>query len=200
MSALATYDARADGLTSRHLRLSPERIYAPVRRFLPKCPERIADIGAGPGRDARWLCNQGHRVTAVEPARSFRTAGRTAAPDALWINAHLPELSGVDGPFDLILVNAVWHHLAPERRAAALRRLRDLAAPGGRLILSLRHGPPPEGMESFPIDPEATFNGAGAAGWEPVFRDLAPAVQRQNRAAGVRWSWLVLTAREEKDA
>ncbi len=196
MSTLAAYGAQAPELTARYLQLSPERIYAVVRRFLPERPARIADIGAGPGRDARWFCAQGHEVTAVEPVEAFRAAGRDAAPGARWSAARLPELDGLSGPFDLILVNAVWHHLDPARRLAALHRMRALAAPQGRLILSLRHGPAAEGMTSYPVDPGATFADARAAGWRAVFRDQAPATQAHNRAAGVRWTWLVLEASE----
>ena len=73
---LADYAAAATPeLIAGYDTLPPEQIYAAVRDFLPRAPSRIADIGAGTGRDAAWLAEQGHRVLAVEPVRAFREAG-----------------------------------------------------------------------------------------------------------------------------
>lgn len=196
MTALDHYCREAPQLGPRYLRLDPRKIYAPVLRFLPATPARIADIGAGPGRDARWLTGLGHHVTAVEPVAGFCATGMAQAPRARWLDASLPRLDGVEGPFDLLLMNAVWHHLDPDKRLAALRRLRSLAVRGGRLILSLRHGAGPEALPIFPVRAEDTFATAKAAGFSAVFSEAAPAIQDGNRIAGVRWTWLVLQAED----
>jgi len=175
--------------------LPPERIYAAVRDFLPREPARIADIGAGTGRDAAWLAEQGHDVLAVEPVRAFREAGIALHGDRIaWLDDQLPELPRLQGrePFDLVLLCAVWHHLDTPARARAMPALARATASGGRLILSLRHDPAP-GPGNFPAPPEATIDLGRAAGFELAHRAEAESVHAESRARGVRWTWLVLT-------
>lgn len=56
--------------------LSPEGVYEHVIDFFPSRNSRVADIGAGTGRDAAWFAARGHDVLAVEPVREFREAGQ----------------------------------------------------------------------------------------------------------------------------
>jgi len=55
-----------------------------------------------------------------------------------WVNDSMPALSHVIGPFDLILLSAVWMHLSLADRPLALARLGELLSPQGYLVLSLR--------------------------------------------------------------
>ncbi|AQR75865.1 bifunctional 2-polyprenyl-6-hydroxyphenol methylase/3-demethylubiquinol 3-O-methyltransferase UbiG [Sphingomonas sp. LM7] len=174
--------------------LPPEQIYASVRDFLPRKPARIVDIGAGTGRDAAWFAGQGHTVLAVEPVRELREAGIALHGDRIaWLDDTLPDLAKLPphGPFDLVMLCAVWHHLDTTDRARAMPVLAQVTAPAGRLILSLRHGPDAPG--TFPAPPEATIDLAQAAGFDLTHRAEAEAVHAESRADGVRWTWLVLT-------
>ncbi|BBE11144.1 hypothetical protein HH1059_20120 [Halorhodospira halochloris] len=45
----------------------------------------MLDIGAGSGRDAAWLAEQGHDVVAVEPAAELRQEAQRRHPDE-WIS------------------------------------------------------------------------------------------------------------------
>lgn len=56
--------------------LSPESIYEHVIDLLPDRSIKIADIGAGTGRDAAWLAAKGHDILAIEPVRELREAGK----------------------------------------------------------------------------------------------------------------------------
>lgn len=189
---LASYAAAATPeMIAGYDALSPEQIYASVRDFLPRDPARIADIGAGTGRDAAWFAAQGHRVLAVEPVRELREAGRKRHGDGIeWLDDRLPDLASLAGPFDLVLLCAVWHHLDPADRARAMPALAQVTAPGGRLILSLRHGP---GHHAFPTPPDETIDLAAASGLDLVHRAEAEAVHPESRALGVHWTWLVLS-------
>jgi len=193
---LADYAASATPeLIAGYDALPPERIYAPVRDFLPRDPVRIADIGAGTGRDAAWLAGQGHRVLAVEPVRAFRKAGRKLHGDRVeWLDDQLPELARLQshGPFDLVLLCAVWHHLDTAARSRAMPALAQAIVPGGQLILSLRHDPTPS-HGTFPAPPEETVGLARASGFALTHRAEAESVHAESRARGVRWTWLVLT-------
>ncbi|RHW18777.1 class I SAM-dependent methyltransferase [Sphingomonas gilva] len=176
--------------------LPPEQIYASVLDLFPDSPARIADIGAGTGRDAAWLARQGHDVLAVEPVRAFREAGVALHGGAIeWLDDRLPELVEVErhGPFNLVLLCAVWHHLDPAARACAVRSLARITASGGRVILSLRHDPGAPGRGSYPAPPEEAIDLASAASFHLTRRAEADSVHAESRARGVRWTWLVFT-------
>lgn len=192
---LADYAAAATpALIAGYDALPSERIYASVRDLLPREPARIADIGAGTGRDAAWLAGHGHRVLAVEPVQAFREAGAALHGDRIeWLDDRLPALARLQtyAPFDLVMLCAVWHHLDTAGRAWAMASLARVTAPGGRLILSLRHGP--ESSGTFPAPPKETIDLARAEGLDLTRQAETESVHAESRASGVRWTWLVLT-------
>ncbi len=125
--------------------------------FLPARPGLALDIGAGSGRDARWFAKQGWEVVAVEPAAAMREAARAAHPDSAvrWMDDRLPALAGVHRlglAFDLVWLSGVWMHVPPEERKRAMRKIATLLKPGGRLVMTLRHGPAAEDRPMWPVD------------------------------------------------
>ena len=195
--AITDYAARATpDLIAGYDALSPEQIYASVLDLFPDTPVRVADIAAGTGRDAAWFAAQGHRVLAVEPVSEFREAGAVLHGDRVeWLDDRLPELGEVErrGPFDLIVLCAVWHHLDSADRAQAVQSLARIAASGATLILSLRHEPGELGPHSYPAPPGEAIDLACAAGFDLIRQAEAPAVHPLSRAAGVHWTWLAFT-------
>lgn len=111
----------------------------------------LLDIGAGTGRDAKYLAevaNAQQQVTvyAVEPATELAAIGKQHTKDlaVIWLEDTLPELKQVTATnikFDLILLSAVWMHIPSAERLTALTQLSQLLAPQGKLIITLRHGP-----------------------------------------------------------
>jgi SAM-dependent methyltransferase len=189
-SALAVYEGAGAALAARYDAVDADAVFAPVAVFLPPPPEDALDVGAGSGRDARWLAARGYRVTAAEPTAALREAGRAAAGEGVaWTDAALPGLPGLAGGFGLVLVNAVWHHLDDAERNAAARRLAGLLRPGGRLLLSLRQGPDLPGQPVAPVRPADEIARAAAAGLRCLNDIPAPA---RGDAPGVAWHWLVL--------
>ncbi|WP_108946651.1 class I SAM-dependent methyltransferase [Shewanella halifaxensis] len=112
---------------------------------------QILDIGAGTGRDAKYLAElanaqQQVMVYAVEPATELAAIGKQHTQDlaVIWLEDTLPELEQVTATnikFDLILLSAVWMHIPSTERLRALTQLCQLLAPQGKLIITLRHGP-----------------------------------------------------------
>ena len=105
----------------------------------------VLDVGAGSGRDARYLAAKGLGVVAVEPSNGIRELAQqySVSNPIHWIADSLPELTEVfrlQTKFDLILLSAVWMHIAPSSRERAFRKLSSLLKPNGKLIISLRHG------------------------------------------------------------
>ena len=117
----------------------------------------MLDVGAGSGRDAAWFAARGWEVVAVEPAAAMRqeAARRHASPLIRWVDDRLPALAALHRlglGFDLVWLSGVWMHIPPEDRPRAMRKLATLLKPGGRLVLTLRHGPAPEGRPMWPVD------------------------------------------------
>ena len=140
------YDANADAAAARYEDVPPERVHGWLADLLPAAPASALDVGAGSGRDAAWLSSRGYDVVAVEPSPRMRTIARErhAEPAIRWLADSLPALrrtlrTGL--AFDVILLSAVWMHVAPSDRARAFRKLVNLLKPGGLIALSLRHGP-----------------------------------------------------------
>ncbi|MEM7317961.1 MAG: methyltransferase domain-containing protein, partial [Pseudomonadota bacterium] len=104
-------------------------LYRPFARFFPDHPANILDLGAGSGRDAAWMAGQGHRVVALEPAAKMRMAAmaRHKWADINWLDGSLPDLAALNmypDAFDLVLANAVWHHLSRTQSFRAFVRLK----------------------------------------------------------------------------
>ena len=194
----AGYVETAERLIPRYEALDFEELHAAMLDLMPVGPVRLLDIGAGTGRDAACFASQGHQVTAVEPTDALRQAGRClhAAHDIEWIDDGLPELAalkGRDGTYDYILLTGVWMHLEKAERRTAMPVLASLMAPGARLILSLRHGPVPEGRRMFEVTGAETTELATAAGLSLIRERHTDSIQPDNRANGVHWTTLAFT-------
>ncbi|MBO9519203.1 MAG: class I SAM-dependent methyltransferase [Porphyrobacter sp.] len=175
--------------------LSTERIYQLVIDLFPQRAARVADIGAGTGRDAAWFAERGNDVVAVEPVRQLREAGQFRHPSSRieWLDDQLPHLDQLrsKGPFDLVTLCAVWQHLPDSDRELAFPNLASILTENGRLVMSLRHGPGGAGRRVFPVNAEATVKLAEELGLRVIRQSQAPSVQPGNRALGVSWTWLV---------
>ncbi|MEO3754134.1 class I SAM-dependent methyltransferase [Streptomyces sp. B6B3] len=184
------YAESADRLADQYESLGFEDAHQAFLPLLPPSPATAADIGAGTGRDAAALAARGYAVTAVEPVRQLRQVARRLHPDPsiVWLADSLPTLSRLRGPFDLILLSAVWMHLDEAERARAVVRLHELLAPAGHLLLSLRHGPPPTDRRMFDVSDEETITLAAGTGLRLVHRTSGSG-DRLGRSH-VRWSSL----------
>ncbi|NMV25720.1 class I SAM-dependent methyltransferase, partial [Vibrio parahaemolyticus] len=104
-----------------------EDVHASWRAFWPQARDRVLDVGAGSGRDAKWMAEHGCEVIAIEPAQALLRFGKSYCGDSVtWLEDGLPKLEKVINlgfRFDLILVSAVWMHLAPTHRERAFRKL-----------------------------------------------------------------------------
>ena len=194
---LDEYALDAERLFESFEEVSSAEVYAQVVHLLPTLPSRFADIGAGTGRDAAWFAAQGHSVLAVEPTKFFRTAGMALHPSPRieWVGDALPDLEHTlarGEEFDRVILCAVWQHLCDEERARAMPNLTRLVAPGGFLIMSLRHGLDEPGC--YPSRREDVVALAGASGLKLAFACEAESVHPASRALGVTRTWLAFAA------
>ena len=191
---IAWYDAHAERLAERYDGVSPERVHGWLTDLLPSQRATVLDVGAGSGRDAAWLAYKGHDVIAVEPSHGLQTLARErqASPRIQWISDSLPGLKRTFRTglaFDVILVSAVWMHVAPSDRERAFRKLITLLKPGGVLAITLRIGPAEAGRTLHPVS---------ATEIKRLARDHGAFVEREATAddqlgrRDVRWEQLAI--------
>ena len=195
--ARRVYAEHANALAARwQSAYSPAESLAPIVDLLPKAPSRIADIGAGPGREATWLASLGHHVTAVEPVQAFRDMATNDpdAPQVEWVDESLPDLRLLQGhdAYDLVLLSGVWHHVAPSERKEAMRAFASILSPSGSIILSLRQGQGDPARGLYGADPVEAITLAAEVSLSPLAQRQTGSIQQHNKLAGVHWIWLAL--------
>ena len=121
----------------------------------------VLDAGSGMGRVAAALQARGHRVVGVEADADLVAQSREAWPAVPVVGADLvhttPDLLAGEGhptAYDLVVaVGNVMVYLAEGTERTVLGRMRDLLAPGGRVLVGFhlretptqaRHYPPEE--------------------------------------------------------
>lgn len=189
------YSEDAESLIVRYEVVPFTEKYEAVLHLLPAKASKILDLGAGTGVDAAWLATKGHCILAVEPTNSFREAGARLHPSnhIEWLDDSLPMLLKTmvrKEAFDVVLVTAVWTHLAEKERNQAMSNITTLLKPGALLIMSLRHGPAPKNRRIFEVTAEETIELAQQNGLEIALNVRTESTQPINRQSGVKWSWL----------
>jgi len=189
------YTESADSLIARYESVSFAEKYECVFHLMPEKTSDVLDIGAGTGVDAAWFAAAGHRVLAVEPTDRLRDSAKAIHPSPLieWVADSLPDLRkliSLGQSFDLVLLTAVWMHLAQQERHKAMPNVAALLKGDGVLLMSLRHGPVPENRRMFQVSVDETILLAEQEGLSNILNIEVQSAQLINRQAGVTWSWL----------
>ncbi len=111
-----------------------------VRRWLPE-RARILDVGCAAGYFLRVAARDGHDVRGIEPSAAIaREAVRELGEDRIHVGdlqTAPVERGFAPGAFDLITLWDVIEHVPDPQ--AMLARVRELLAPGGRLLLETQN-------------------------------------------------------------
>lgn len=197
MQGTQGYGENAKVLARQYESIAFADVHRDVLHLFPNSPSRILDIGAGSGRDAAALAANGHSVVAVEPTAALRQEGQRlhSGKPIEWVDDQLPHLArlqGRDEHFDLILLTAVWMHLDGEERRHSMISLASLLNVKGRISMSLRHGPVPQGRRMFNVSADETIALASSLGI-----DFVHSVEREDMLGRpeVNWSFVVLEKR-----
>jgi len=116
--------------------LGAERARQRLARELYKVPAgaKVLDVGCGPGSLRPYLPEVDYtgidlNARHIEHARAhYAGRGRFLVGDAT------RDLQGESGTFDVVLMQALLHHMDDDQARATLRRLCELLKPGGRLV------------------------------------------------------------------
>ena len=108
-----------------------------VEELAGETPGRALDLGAGEGRNAIWLAEQGWQVTAVDfsPVGLAKAAKLAAARgvNVSWEQADLRQYHPAPGGYDLVLL--AYIHLPPGEFGGLLATAVSALAPGGTLLV-----------------------------------------------------------------
>ena len=145
-------------------------------------PGRALDLGAGDGRNAVWLANQGWDVTAVDFSRVALDRGRALAKDrgvrVEWKLADLLEWSPGTGRYDLVTLFFI--HLPPDQRRDVYARAAAAVATGGTLLIVGHDRTNLADGVGGPQDPDVLFTPSEVAADLAGFRvDQAEVVRRR---------------------
>ncbi|TLU65294.1 class I SAM-dependent methyltransferase [Thalassotalea litorea] len=188
------YSNNAEALAEQYDNVPFESVH---KDWLEEIPEQgmVLDVGAGSGRDARYLSEQGLQVYAVEPAKALIALAKEKSLkcNITWYQDRLPDLEKIkklDIKFDLILLSAVWMHLSSDERAISLQNMASLLSPGGKLVITLRHGEFSDGRTAFQLSTEEVCHLAADNGLSVLLTtDL---IRDQLGRGNVVWQTVVL--------
>jgi SAM-dependent methyltransferase len=96
---------------------------------------RALDFGCGTGRSTRFLRDLAFEVTGVDISEIMLDQARARDPDGDYRLVADGSLTGLGtGTVDLILAAFTFDNTTEQQKTSALRELRRLLAPGGRLV------------------------------------------------------------------
>ena len=142
--------------------------YHPLALRLAPSARTALDVGCGEGRLTRELRDSGvPEVTGLDVDADQVARARTAADDDVGLHYLVGDVLRLPTAdrFDLVTCYATLHHLDLED---GLRRLRDLVAPGGHLVVVglARVGTPVDAVLSLAAVPTAAVADRARGHWE----------------------------------
>jgi SAM-dependent methyltransferase len=98
---------------------------------------RILEFGSAFGRDAAYLQGQGFSVECTDATQAFVDLLKEKGFDARHLNAITDDL---DGPYDLVLANAVLLHFTRDEVKQVLAKVHAALKPGGTFAFTVKQG------------------------------------------------------------
>ena len=138
-ATLAAYDWHAAAFAADwHAQPAPTDLHAVVARLFV-AGGKTCDIGCGSGREVGWLNANGFPAEGFDASEGLLQEARNRYRHLKFQHAELPELHGIaPSSYDNVLCETVIMHLDRAQVAPSVRRLFEIARPGGILYLSWR--------------------------------------------------------------
>ncbi|WZB76441.1 methyltransferase domain-containing protein [Achromobacter insuavis] len=132
VSGTQGYGENAAALAEQYESIAFADVHRDVAHLIPSTPSRIADIGAGSGRDAAALARMGHQVVAAAARAAARGPAPPRAAQPGWVDGPAGPGRPAGTRFDVIMLTAVWMHLDADERARGMAALAALWRPAAR--------------------------------------------------------------------
>jgi len=123
---------RLAAFNARHPWSHNDHFHPWILRNLPNRRTSALDVGCGRGELLASLAPHFTVVHGTDLDREMRVAARERCAGLGNVTVDAAQLADLTGPYDLVTMVAVLHHLDV---AQALRQVRRLLAPGGRLLV-----------------------------------------------------------------
>ena len=107
---------------------------ATVAAIAPLHGERVLDLAAGTSRSSAAIAEHGARVTAADLSFGMLSEGLSQFPHLDFVNADALALPFPDDTFDAVTISYGLRNI--DDTAAALRELRRVTKPGGRVVVN----------------------------------------------------------------
>lgn len=139
--------AAAYDRTNSVLSLGNDRFWrvATLKAVAPQRGERILDLAAGTGTSSMAFVPSGAQVVAADFSQGMIAEGRRRhgdVPNLEFVQADATDLPFADGEFDAVTMSFGLRNVNDPRRA--LRELRRVTRPGGRIVVcEFSHPPSP---------------------------------------------------------
>jgi ubiquinone/menaquinone biosynthesis C-methylase UbiE len=98
---------------------------------------QILDVGCGTGEYVRRLNELGFQASGLEPAESMRKVAVEKNPSSTIVDAVATQLPFPDASFDFVICIEVLRYLHRSDGDQALREMRRVLKPGGKLFLTM---------------------------------------------------------------
>ena len=134
-----------------------QNVDALLRHLPGPAPQRILDLGCGPGRDLKTFRALGHDPVGLDGAEAFVTMARADTGCEVWHQDFLP-LSLPPKRFEGIFANAVLFHVPSQELSRVLSELRRALVTGGVLFCSNPRGPDVEEQNGLRYGSYLTLN------------------------------------------
>lgn len=103
------------------------------------------DLGCGDGSTAKWLVNKHFHVTLVDGSkemlrRAKETLRNVGPGKAEFVEGDVRNIGNdlTKGPFDLVIANALFVHIAPEEAAELISKIYKVLNPGGHFFFNVK--------------------------------------------------------------
>jgi ubiquinone/menaquinone biosynthesis C-methylase UbiE len=199
---VSTFDERARTWDTPERQERAEAVAAAIREAVPlDAGMRTIEIGAGTGLLGLALLDDIGELVLSDPSSGMLEVAHDklealGVPRVSTLRLDLVADPPPDPPFDLAISLLVLHHL--EDTPAALRAIRALLRPGGRIAIvdlvtedGTFHTEEAEGIHHLGFDPDRLASLAAEAGFADVEARIGPSMEREGR----RYPLLILLGR-----